>query len=83
MGKPTCGTRTYPTSEYIARGKPSQGTETSKYLVEKKSIEIPLVAASERGRAQTEIASAISGLWDPSYEARLLAKRHGMAGHRR
>ena len=29
----------------------TQGTEPSKYLKEKKSIEIPLVAASERGIA--------------------------------
>ena len=29
----------------------TQGTETSKYLEEKKSIEIPLVAASESGGA--------------------------------
>jgi hypothetical protein len=34
-------------------GEPTQGTETSKYLQEEKSIEIPQVAASERGRAQT------------------------------
>src|SRR5687768_6508967 len=34
-------------------GEPTQGTETSKYLQEKKSSEIPQVAASERGRAQT------------------------------
>ena len=31
----------------------TQGTETSKYLQEEKSNEIPQVAASERGRAQT------------------------------
>ena len=31
----------------------TQGTETSQYLEEKKSTETPLVAASERGRAQT------------------------------
>jgi hypothetical protein len=31
----------------------TQGIETSKYLEEKKSNEIPLVAASETGRAQT------------------------------
>jgi hypothetical protein len=37
------------------RGEPTQGTETSKYLQEKKSNEIPQVAASERGRAQTEV----------------------------
>ena len=33
--------------------EPTQGTETSKYLEEKKSIEIPRVAASEKGTAQT------------------------------
>ena len=32
----------------------TRGTETSKYLQEEKSSEIPEVAASERGRAQTE-----------------------------
>ena len=31
--------------------KPTQGTETSKYLVEKKTIVIPQVVASERGIA--------------------------------
>ena len=31
----------------------TQGTETSQYLEEKKSTETPLVAASERGLAQT------------------------------
>ena len=31
----------------------TEGTETSKYLEERKSIEIPLVAASERGLVQT------------------------------
>ena len=31
----------------------TEGTETSKYLEEKKSKEIPKVAASEMGRAQT------------------------------
>ena len=30
------------------------GTETSKYPEEEKSIEIPLVVASESGRGQTE-----------------------------
>ena len=34
-------------------GGSTQGTETSKYLQEEKSNEIPQVAASERGRAQT------------------------------
>ena len=35
----------------IPKGKLTQGTETSKYLQEKKSTEIPLVVASERGVA--------------------------------
>ena len=35
--------------------EPTEGTETSKYLEERKSIEIPLVAASERGLDQTEM----------------------------
>ena len=33
--------------------EPTRGTETSQYLQEEKSNEIPQVAASERGRAQT------------------------------
>jgi hypothetical protein len=48
MGKPgrlkTC---------HSCKGEPTQGTETSKYLEEEKSNEIPRVAASERGGAQT------------------------------
>ena len=47
MGKPVRGHTLSPERE------PTQGTETSKYLQEEKSNEIPLVAASERGRAQT------------------------------
>jgi hypothetical protein len=41
-------------AEYIGALKLTQGSETSQYLQEKKSIEILLVAASERGRAQTD-----------------------------
>ena len=44
-------------------GEPTQGTETSKYLEEKKSIEIPRVAASEKGRAQTRAGRPDRGLW--------------------
>ena len=47
MGKPTWSHIQVPERE------PTQGTETSKYLEEKKSKEIPSVAASERGIAQT------------------------------
>jgi hypothetical protein len=38
-------------AEYIGSEKPTQGSETSQYLQEKKSIEIPLVVASEKGTA--------------------------------
>ena len=41
--------------------KETQGTETSKYLEEKKATSISQVAASEMGKAQTE--SLLSGLW--------------------
>ena len=38
-------------TEYIGVTRPTQGTETSKYLKEKKTTVIPRVAASERGSA--------------------------------
>ena len=49
MGKPTALAVSSP--EYIGWGGDTRGTETSKYPEEKKSTEIPLVAASERGLA--------------------------------
>ena len=45
MGKPDWGHAQSPARE------PTEGTETSKYLEEEKSTEIPQVAASERGTA--------------------------------
>ena len=47
MGKPV---RTRVLSLVFEREQ-TEGTETSQYLEEEKSIEMPLVAASERGRA--------------------------------
>jgi hypothetical protein len=65
MGKPTftisSGVRAigwqerwirYHLGEYIALVKRTRGTETSQYLEEKTSTEIPLVVASERGPGQ-------------------------------
>jgi hypothetical protein len=49
MGKPTASAVSQ--SEYIGLWKRTQGTEISKYLEEKKSTEILLVATSERGTA--------------------------------
>jgi hypothetical protein len=49
MGKP--GQQWSFPPEYIGGVKRTQGTETSKYLEEKKSTEIPEVVASEPGTA--------------------------------
>ena len=49
MGKPTLRSTTF-----VGQ---TQGTETSKYLEEKKSTEIPSVAASERGLAYLAVNS--------------------------
>ena len=54
MGKPTVRNGTVSLPEFIGYGRQTRGTETSKYLKEEKEISIPLVAASERGRAQTK-----------------------------
>ena len=51
MGKPLASARLQ--TEFIGLAEQTQGTETSQYLEEKKSKEIPSVAASESGRAQT------------------------------
>ena len=40
-------------TESIGHEKATRGTETSKYPEEEKSNEMPTVAASEEGRAQT------------------------------
>ena len=52
-GETRVGNTHAPPAEHIGRAEVTEGTETSKYLEEKKSIEILLVAASERRIAQT------------------------------
>ena len=42
-------------AEYIGGYEPTQGSEPSQYLEENKSNEIPIVAASEIGTAQTRV----------------------------
>ena len=42
----------------IPQGRRTRGTETSKYPEEKKTKVIPLVVASEEGKAQTVFVSA-------------------------
>ena len=50
-GATRAGEASTPRAEYIGALEPTQGTETSQYLEEKKTTVIPLVAASERGPA--------------------------------
>ena len=50
-----------PHGECIAVEERTQGTETSKYLEEKRKKLIPSVAASERGGAQTRIRPGVAG----------------------
>ena len=49
-------------AEYIGGCEPTQGSEPSQYLEEEKTTVIPLVAASERGAAQTQLSFEISDL---------------------
>ena len=51
MGQPTRSHILVSRAESIGTEKPTRRTETSKYPQEKKSTEIPLVVASERGPA--------------------------------
>ena len=51
MGKPARIHLRAPQAEHIGLEEGTRGTETSQYPEEKKSTEIPLVAASERGGA--------------------------------
>ena len=53
-------------SEYIGGFKQTQGTETSQYLEEQTSTEIPLVVASERGAGQWLAEEKRNGLESPA-----------------
>ena len=58
MGKPFPGNAGKQRSEYIGPLSETRGSETSQYPEEEKTIVIPLVAASERGRAQTSMLAS-------------------------
>ena len=60
MGKPDPAKSGSLPAECIGRLKLTQGTETSQYLQERKSIETPLVAASESGKAQTDLRVGVA-----------------------
>ena len=53
MGKPVSANPEISSAEYIGGAKTTWGSEPSQYPQEKKTIVIPVVAASETGRAQT------------------------------
>src|SRR5919202_3577136 len=55
MGKPRLGNTGRSPAESIGRWRATRGSEPSQYPQEKKTIVIPLVAASERGTAQTVV----------------------------
>ena len=63
MGQPRWSHVQRSRAEYIGSMRRTEGSEPSQYLEEEKTNVIPSVAASERGRAQTVVASAIAGLW--------------------
>ncbi len=48
--------------DIVSARRQTRRTETSKYPEEKKTKVIPLVVASERGLAQTNVVTAILGL---------------------
>jgi hypothetical protein len=56
MGKPVPAKPGRAWLNTLGQDAVSGGTETSKYPEEKKSTEIPLVVANERGSAQTGLA---------------------------
>ena len=62
MGEPSTCNEVLSMSEYIAHERATQGIETSQYLEEKKTTVILLVAASEKGRAQTNTCVGVVGL---------------------
>ena len=82
MGQPECLDDIHPACEHITGGGYTLGSEPSKYQQEKKSSEIPPVAASERGGAQTrggDIAGVVGPVTHKSQNA-TLGERSGKGG---
>ena len=61
MGQPPGTNLPGSPAESIGRERTTQGSEPSQYLQEEKTKVIPLVAASERGLAQTRLTFGSSG----------------------
>jgi hypothetical protein len=84
MGKPPLANPEGSIAEYIGDEKTTRGSEPSQYLQEEKTRVIPLVAASERGTAQTGVL-ALRGCRARHTELQTsnLVERSGTIGHRR
>jgi hypothetical protein len=61
----------------------TRGSETSQYPEEETSNEIPVVAASEPGLAQTDPTLCGRGCRTPSRDPKLIAEWSGKANQRR
>ena len=60
-------------TEFIGPGRQTRGSETSQYPEEKKSTEIPPVAASERGTGQTQ-RHVFGGCRAPIYDPKVASR---------
>ena len=84
MGKPPLANPEGPTAESIGGEEATRGSEPSQYPQEEKTIVIPLVAASERGTAQTLVhARGGCRAHHTELQTNKLVERSGTIGHRR
>ena len=81
MGQPNIFDRILRYTEYIGVSRNTQGTETSHYLQEEKENSIPLVAASETGKAQTK-ELALWGCRTPLWERIRIVEEPGKVRQR-
>ena len=84
MGKPSLINPEESSTESIGGVKTTWGSEPSQYPQEEKTTVIPLVAASERGTAQTGVL-ALRGCraHHTELQTNKLVERSGTIGHRR
>ena len=82
MGQPSWSHIQLSLSESNRVRKTTRRTETSKYPEEKKENSIPVVAASETERAQTE-AYGLRGCGTAMWYCWRLVERSGKSDHRR
>ena len=84
MGKPPLANPEGSTAESIGGQKTTRGSEPSQYPEEKKTTVIPLVAASERGTAQTIVLARLGcRARHTELQTNSVVERSGTIGHRR